>query len=364
MNSFPARYFDGVTARPSDVIVQISEAGLTVVAAEGGETCAAWPAGDVRLVEKPVPGAELRLRLEGTGAARIVFPDDAPLSALRTRCPDLFRFSPGLRQSWRPVLFWGGGALASLAFLFLVAIPFLAARGADWIPDAVQADLGESVADQLAGTFSDKQGDDAFCSSPDGDRVLEALTARLLAQTDYDGPVTVRVVASPVVNAFALPGGQILLFQGLLDFAPDSEAVAGVLAHEIGHILHRHPMEVFLKNVGAGALIGLLFGDVTGGTLVVVGAQLYLQASYGQEAETEADKEAIAILNDAGIRADTYAEFFARLRTRDGEAEGVLALLSTHPGHEEREARVRATATGTGPALDNEAWAALQSICE
>ena len=363
MESFPARYFDGVTARPVDVVVEITDTELTLVAADGGDVCATWLAPDVRLVERPIAGAELRLRREGTDAARIIFSDDAPLAALRAHCPDLYRFSPGLRKTWRPVLFWGGGALLSVVFLFLVVIPFLAARGADWIPDSVQADLGESVADQLAGTFSDKTGDAAFCSSPDGDRALKALTDRLMAATEHDGPVTVRVVDTPVLNAFALPGGQILLFEGLLDFAPDSEAVAGVLAHEIGHVLHRHPMEVFLKNVGAGALIGLLFGDVTGGTIIVVGAQLYLQASYGQDAETEADQEAIALLNRSDIRADTYADFYARLRARDGEAEGVLAMLSTHPGHEEREARVRAAATGTGAALGQAEWTALQNIC-
>lgn len=364
MESCPARYFDGVTARPVDVVVEITEAGLTLVSADGGEVCATWPAGDVRLVERPIAGAELRLRREGRDAVRIVFSDDAPLAALRACCPDLYRFSPGLRKTWRPVLFWGGGAVLSVAFLFLVVIPFLAARGADWIPDSVQADLGESVADQLAGTFSDKTGAAAFCSSPDGDRALKALTDRLMAVTEHDGPVTVRVVDTPVVNAFALPGGQILLFEGLLDFAPDSEAVAGVLAHEIGHVLHRHPMEVFLKNVGSGALIGLLLGDVTGGAIIVTAAQLYLRASYGQGAETQADQEAIALLNLSDIRADTYADFYARLRARDGEAEGVLALLSTHPGHEEREARVRATATGSGSALSDEEWTALRSICD
>lgn len=353
-----------MTARPVDVVVEITEAGLTLVSADGGDVCATWPAGDVRLVERPIAGAELRLRREGRDAARIVFSDDAPLAALRACCPDLYRFSPGFRKTWRPVLFWGGGAVLSVAFLFLVVIPFLAARGADWIPDLVQADLGELVADQLAGMFSDKTGAAAFCSSPDGDRALKALTDRLMAVTEHDGPVTVRVVDTPVVNAFALPGGQILLFEGLLDFAPDSEAVAGVLAHEIGHVLHRHPMEVFLKNVGSGALIGLLLGDVTGGAIIVTAAQLYLRASYGQDAETQADQEAIALLNLSDIRADTYADFYARLRARDGEAEGVLAFLSTHPGHEEREARVRATATGSGSALSDAEWTALRSICD
>ncbi len=123
---------------------------------------------------------ELRLRREGTDAARIIF---FRRCAAGQRCVRIAPICTGsvrdFCKTWRPVLFWGGGAVLSVVFLFLVVIPFLAARGADWIPDSVQADLGELVADQLAGTFSDKTGRCRSLSSPDGDRALKALTDRL-----------------------------------------------------------------------------------------------------------------------------------------------------------------------------------------
>ncbi|MBT5571343.1 MAG: M48 family metallopeptidase [Alphaproteobacteria bacterium] len=364
MYVFPARYFDGVTARPTDVAIRIDADGVRVQDQDSSGILASWPANDVRLVERPRRGGEMRLRRDGDGAERILFSDDRALTDLRANCPKLNRLQGGFRNSWRPILIWGSAAAASVAFIFFVALPFMAERAAGWIPQEVEDDLGTRVADQMAGFFARSDDEPRFCSSPAGAIALQRMVDRLRDEIDYEGALTVRVVSTPEVNAFALPGGQILIFEGLLNFAKDAEAVAGVLAHELGHVEHRHPLEVFLKNAGAGAILGLLLGDVSGGAIGVIGAQLYLRASYGQEAEREADAVALRVLNASDIRGGTYAEFFAQLREKHGEQTGALAMFSTHPGHVEREAHVRAESSGRGTVLSAEDWDALRTICE
>ena len=364
MHAFPARYFDGVTARPTDVEIQIDGDGVSIRELAGERVLGVWPADEVRLVERPRPGSALRLRRDSHGAERLLLADDRALIDLRANCPKLNRLHGGFRNSWRPILIWGSAAAVSVAFIFFVAIPVLAERAASWIPQEVEDEMGARVADQMAGLFSQDSEENLYCSTPEGDIALQRMVDALRDKIDYAGVVSVRVVPTPVVNAFALPGGQILLFDGLLDFAKDAEAVAGVLAHEFGHVEHRHPLKVFLKNAGAGALLGLLLGDVSGGAIIVLASQLYLRASYGQEAEREADDVAIRVLNESGIRGGTYAEFFAQLRDKHGGLPDELALFSTHPENEEREAHVRASSTGRGSVLSDGDWDALRHICD
>lgn len=361
MTDVTARYFDGQSARQIDVVVRIGPQNI-VIHDEQAAVLAVWPADEVRLVGKPVEGQPLRLG-RGKGVARIVIADTSHLAELQLLCPNLNKLRPGIREVWRPIAIWGAVAIASAAFLFLVALPYAAREAAEAIPPDIEAQLGEATADQVVRIFT-RGKEPGFCSSPEGDIVLRELTERFAAQVDLPYPLTVRVVKSPIVNAFTLPGGQILLFNGLLKFADGPEEVAGVLAHEIGHALRRHPMEVFVKNVGAATLIGFLLGDVTGGSVVVALAQFTVTSAYTREAEREADADAVDLLNGANIDGSGLIDFFDRLREKSGSGlDDILSVIGTHPATDERSDFVRANATASGPAMSDGQWTALKGIC-
>ena len=74
---------------------------------------------------------------------------------------------------------------------------------------------------------------------------------------------------SKIPNAIALPGGKIYLFDGLLQKAASPDEIAGIIAHELGHAHHRHNMRTLIYNGGTSFLIGLLLGDITGGSAVI-----------------------------------------------------------------------------------------------
>lgn len=361
MSEVHARYFDGESARQIDAVVQIGPQNI-IVRDAGGGVLAVWPADEVRLVGKPAGGRPLRLG-RNRDVARVVIADTGCLSELQRLCPNLNKLRPGLREVWRPIALWGTVAVASIAFILLVIIPYAAREAAAAIPPEIEVELGEAAADQIVRFFT-REDAPAYCASPAGEQALDKLARRFAAQLDLPFPLHVRVVKSPVVNAFALPGGQIILFSKLLDFAKSPEEVAGVLAHEIGHVLNRHPMEVFVKNVGAATLIGFLLGDVTGGSVIGALAQLTVTSAYTRDAEREADAEGVALLNSTGIDGSGLVDFFERLRTRSHSGlDDILKIVGTHPASAERSDFVRANATAHGPAMTDAEWAALKAIC-
>ncbi len=356
-----ARYFDGESARQIDAVVRIGPENI-VVRDGAGAVLAVWPAEDVRLVSKPDYSQPLRLS-RGKGVARVVIDDARHLSELERLYPDLNKLRPGFRDVWRPIAMWSTVAVASLAFLFLVALPFAAREAAEAIPPDIEAQIGDAAADQVVRLFSPGRKA-VYCSSPEGDAALAELTRRFSDQLELPYPLTVRVVKSPLVNAFTLPGGQILLLSKLLEFAESPEEVAGVLAHEIGHALHRHPMEVFVKNVGSATLIGFLLGDITGGSIIVALAQFTVNSAYTREAEREADTEAVELLNGAGIDGAGLIDFFDRIQVEAGKLGEVLAVIGTHPATDERADFVRTNEVSDGAALTDAQWHALQTICD
>src|SRR5690606_21231902 len=97
----------------------------------------------------------------------------------------------------------------------------------------------------------------------------------------------VRVVKSDIPNAFALPGGQVFFFSALLDQAQTPDEFAGVLAHEVGHVAHRHGMEQLISTAGTGALIGFILGDMTGISVAAGLGATIIDARFSRDAERQ-----------------------------------------------------------------------------
>ena len=171
----------------------------------------------------------------------------------------------------------------------------------------------------------------------------------------------------PLVNAFAAPGGQIILTRGLVQQATTPDEVAGVLAHELGHTLELHPEAGIIRAMGLSAAAQLALAG-SSGTISNIGVVL-TQLRYTRIAEREADTHALRILKGAGISHKGFGDFFERLEgKRTGEAAKDhipgADVLSTHPQTADRVAMVRAQAAyPSTPALTSEEWRALRDAC-
>jgi beta-barrel assembly-enhancing protease len=359
----PGRFNDGSRAVSTDVTVSATETGdRAVIRAADGRTLAEWPRRDVRLVERPAAGAPFRFQC-GASDARLTVAAGVARADLLQLFPDMAR-RDGRRHGVRIAAL----TVAAAAAVILVAtllLPEIAAGLARLVPGAAAERLGAGTATQLARLIAPKEREEApFCEGTAGRAALDDLTERLTANLAVPYPVRVRVLASPINNAVALPGGHILMFEGLLRRMDDPSGFAGVLAHEIGHVAERHPLAAAIEGAGVALLVGVVVGDITGGGVVGAVGQAMMGAAYHRDAEAAADGIAVRLLNQAGIRGAGLAAFLDQAAAMEPSDSVAYSIFTTHPASRERAEAVRGATTGAGPGLTPAAWQALRKICE
>jgi predicted Zn-dependent protease len=356
-----ARYNDGRVAATHPVTVLRVGAELAIYGGEGA-VIATWPVGDIRYVEPPDKSGRIVICRAGE-PARLRIDDPAFAAAVSGWAPNLRRDPYARGASTKVIVLSLLGAVVSFAVLIRFLLPMFAAEAARLMPPELEARSGRWISEALIGVLAPSK-ERAVCDSPAGSEAFAQLAAPLERAAKLRTPLTLRVIRVPMVNAFALPGSQVVFFQELISRANSPNEVAGVLAHELGHVELLHPTENAIKITASSFLIGLLFGDVFGGSAAVIAAQSLIGASYTREAELAADARAVELMAAAGYDMRPYADFFDRLAGNEGRAGRVPSWLATHPQSSQRAERVRAAPTGGKPALSPTQWAALKAICE
>ena len=180
-------------------------------------------------------------------------------------------------------------------------------------------------------------------------RFVRELGGHIVERADTTGrQYEFRVVDSDVANAFAIPGGFIFVNRGILERAGNASELAGVLAHEIGHVVERHGLEQMAKAQNTNTIVALVYvllGRAPGGAeqvaLQVAGSAW--MAKHSREAEQEADRVAVLYLARAGLDPRGMPQFFERLLEEDRSGgSDLLAWFSTHPVTEDRIADTEA----------------------
>jgi len=229
---------------------------------------------------------------------------------------------------------------------------------ADLIARTVPASWEQRLGDSVVATIT--QGT-RRCVAPEGSAALDRLAAHLAEASGLPGTPNVQVVDTALVNAFAAPGRHVVLHRGLIMAASGPDEVAGVLAHEFGHLHHRHGLRNVARAIGVGTLVSILIGGSDFGAFA---ATLLVTVSYSREFEAEADTFAAEVLTGSGIGVEGLASFFERVEEPGPRGRSVWRYLSTHPDPAERAAALRARAAPpSAPALTPEEWLALRKIC-
>lgn len=363
-----AGYFDGAVPTRRSVVVRVDGDALAVRAGDDGRPIARWPCRDVRLVDTSSEGSDIRLRRRGGEDDRLVIDGAEVPGWLAEACPDLRRSDGGDGRFWRRIGAWTVVACGAVAVLVWVVIPALAGQIVALIPVSVEQRFGERILDRALETLTlldrGDTGEPRRCTSAEGQRTIDALAATLVAGLDPPPPVTVTVLRTKMVNAVALPGGQIVVFQGLLEFAETGDEFAGILAHEIAHVHRRHSLHFVIQEAATNALIGIVVGDVFGGGIAAGLARVLVTTQYTRDMEREADAIGTELMNRAGFDANALASALERLGRRHGEAGDVFAYVSTHPATAERVAAVRERAAGGRAALTDGEWSAIKTMCD
>jgi predicted Zn-dependent protease len=169
--------------------------------------------------------------------------------------------------------------------------------------------------------------------------------------------IDVRIVKSPVVNAYASLGGGIFINSGLVEQAESPEEVAGVLAHEIEHVHHRHIMQGFLSYLFTSQGLSMIFD---GGSSPADGAGYFVRMDFSRVQEAEADEDALRRLQNAHVDNGGFKAFFVRMEKSSGSS----LFLSDHPSERSRIEMVERFANrDVTPILSAEEWKSLKSDC-
>jgi predicted Zn-dependent protease len=362
-----ARFYDGVRPVAWPVTVKATAAELTA-AMPDGRVIARWPTAEVEVVSDPSHEPHAILVCARQPGTRLAIEDDALRQSLAELGGKLVR-AANRKPRIVPALAGVAGALLLTVGAMAFAVEKLPNVIAPWVPHAWQASLGSSV---VAAMTSDM----AKCTGVEGKQALQKLVDRLQQASTYDRPIEVTVVKTPIVNAFAVPGGKLVVFYGLIDKASGPEEVAGVIAHEVGHVVHYHSMQALLHAYGIDMILSLVTGGYSSDVSTLGGAgSVLLALRHSREAEREADRTALELMDKLGMRADGLSTFFGKLlemqnegRRRKGpegrerDAAEEQGILSTHPPTRERLEATRRPATGA-PAMSAREWQGLRTVC-
>ncbi len=250
----------------------------------------------------------------------------------------------GWMQSWRAALVAMGATVVFLAAAWIWGVPWLGQTLAQQVPRSLEVRLGEQGMRQLDHLFLQPSA----LSEQDQQALRERFTSAVERGHPQGGApaweLSFHQSKALGANAFALPGGYIVITDDLVKLLADApDAIVGVLAHELGHVHHRHGLDVMVRASLVSALVGVVLGDASG-FLATVPATLATQ-TYSRDAERAADAFAARLLHEAGVSPSVLVAFFERIQQREGEAgkDGgrqrgarLPIAISSHPEHGER----------------------------
>jgi Zn-dependent protease with chaperone function len=359
MSSYRGFYTDGRSGHRREITARLDAEGLGIVDGDG-VSVAEWPYGALVLVEEVYPGQPVRLKQGRRGVARLTFDDHTILDGLTGKAARLKRRDYRRHNTTRRAVGWTAG-LVGVVFLFIFGLPLAAEPIAALVPLKWEEALGRSVRNQAVKLLA---GEARMCSNSKGRAALNRLVTRLAGTVKTRYRFRVVVINHPLVNAFAAPGGYIIVFRGLINKTPTPEGFAGVLAHEMGHVIERHGTEAIIKAIGLGVIVSAIVGDSSSiGNAAADFASDLVTKSYSRSAEREADRIGVTMLNRANIRGDGFAHFFKWVAKKEGRRTGLSPYFAAHPASAERAREVMRMATGRGPAMSAADWRAIKSIC-
>lgn len=358
-----AHYLDGRTATRRRVTITVTPIGLQILLPDG--TGKRWPYDQIRQTQGTYAGEPVRLEFGPEPAEAIVLSTPDLLADLHKTVPAAARHlhNPSrrkMRMHW--TLCAALGVILMTAGLYRWGIPGLASAATPYVPIAWEENLGRKVIEHLAPASRQ-------CRDPDRLRKLDQVVQALVAtRTAAPYQITLSVVDDPAVNAFAAPGGQVVLLRGLLERTAGPEQLAGVLAHELQHVYQRHTTKALLEQTAATVLLAAVSGDVSGGLAWgLEGARTLGSLHYTRTHETEADLEGLHMMQAARLDPIAMISFFGVMQNEQRDLAGPPDFLSTHPDMGERLAALVAFA-GPPPSdartlLPGEDWTDIRTLC-
>ena len=323
--SYLADFYGPSSTEPKPVSVSIDETGLTIVPADGAGP-QFWPRPSLRLEDSAVAGGPLRVS-SPTGPGLLMVSDAGLRYALgRSSKSGATALGQGLAIIAAVLV---GSILAG----YYVLLPWVAGALARRIPASIEQQLGRAALEQLAPPAQ-------RCEDESVRKPVRAIVDRLASKSpDMGYPFQLYIVKDKTVNAFATPGGFIVVYTGLLEKTKSPEELAAVLAHEITHVTERHSTVGMMRAMTFWVMLAYLIGDPTG--IIVQAAGALSQLSYQRGQEEEADRGAMRLFEQAHVDPRGLDRAFKMLSSEAPDLPAAARYFSTHPRTEDRLREIR-----------------------
>jgi len=331
---FEGKFYNGHTSQGMPAAIHLAAHGIIISYQAGEESGTVfWELAGIEQSE--FNDATTLLRYGGYPQQQIAVFEQDFMQALQRHYPEAAflksRYRAWLRTGLAGMVVAGGLLLLLAVTVFFWGVPALADQAAAHFPEDFERRLGEELHTTL---LQEYEIDSAKTAA------LKAYLNALQVQADF--PIEVTVVKEQEVNAFAVPGGFVVVHEGILKEMQGHEELAALLGHEIGHVQLRHSTKAIARSLSYYMLFSLLLGDISGVAAVIVdNAAAFKDLEYSRSAEQDADRAGLELLLSNKLNPAGMLHLMERLQAQEGDEMEALEFMSTHPSTQNRIVEIR-----------------------
>ena len=235
-------------------------------------------------------------------------------------------------------------------------INWMSAFKIEKLTDDTEIKIGKAVWDLYKKTEKENKDEKAV-------NALDSIVDKICSNNNINREtIKVHIIIKDDINAFAMPGGHLVVYSGLIKASDNPDELAGVIAHEISHIELDHVMKKLIKEIGLSVLISMTSGNGSAETIQKI-SKLLSSSAFDRKLEKEADISAVEYLINAKINPESLAEFLYKLADNKSDEASYESWLSTHPDSKKRAEYIleysKDKIIKSEPALSESSWKAL-----
>jgi beta-barrel assembly-enhancing protease len=318
------QYFDGISAAPKEVNVEISEENIIIYDLQGREM---YHTNHTPEISNYYKGRYLSISLDAN--ASIQLKGMAADKGYNLANKSNISWYDNIALHTRPkivAMLLGVIIMLAVGFYYLTTSETAINKIVNYLPQDLDSKLGSAVAEDS--TF--------FGGTVTTNEALDSFFMELKYSLKDD--IKLHLVEDSMVNAFAVPGGNVYLFRGIIQKMEDHTELAAVIGHESAHIHYRHSIKSLVRSMLGYSLVSMLTGDVTGASTVILqNANSIKDLQYSRGYESESDAFGLKAMCESGVDPQGMVQLFKHMSSNETEKmEGYLKYLSTHPIHKDR----------------------------
>ncbi len=322
-----AVYFDGVSSKPHQTELFLDKKKNSFYFEIENLGWKNWPLTEVNFVHR----AELLiLQLKSDEMQTVQISDTRFVTQLKSYLSDtkqLSWYDKLINSSFKIHLTIAFAILGLIILTYIYIIPWVGEKSVYLLPDSFDKEIGNTAFAEAMLTEHVESKKTAL---------LEDFTKELKLRKDK--PLHFTIVDSDILNAFALPDGNIVIYTGILDKMKSYEELIALIGHESAHVYNRHSMKLMCRDLSGYIFISTILGDVNG-VMAVIGehANSLQSLSYSRNFEKEADEQGLAFMITNKANPKGITDLFSRLQEEEKEMDiSIPEFLSSHPVTKER----------------------------